>query len=339
MSVSVSDSSTPTIGDRQTRDWRSALKDAVRDVDELLGLVQVARQRLPPIDADPDFPLLVPREFVTRMEIGNPKDPLLLQVLPLAEEQVLQPGFSADPLQEVERATRDGVLSKYRGRALLVTTGACPVHCRYCFRRHFPYSEASLRGSLQGTLKRLGEEPHQEVILSGGDPLALSNRRLAHLLEELKSLPGLKRVRLHSRFPVILPQRVDAGLVQLLGRYDLPVVMVIHCNHGNELSAAVLECLQDLAGAGVTLLNQAVLLKGVNDRASAQIDLAERLFEAQVLPYYLHQLDPVAGAAHFQVDDQRAKALMRDVAARLPGYLTPKLVREVPGAPGKTVLI
>ena len=287
------------------------------------------------------FRLRVPRSYLALMEHGNPTDPLLRQVLPVAEELLEVPGFVADPVGDLAVLAGPGLLHKYDGRRLLVTTGACAVHCRYCFRREFPYAaENAAAAGWQPALERLRVDPGAtEVILSGGDPLALADTKLERLAAELATLPQLRRLRLHTRTPVVLPSRVDEALLGWLSRFPLPVVMVLHANHAREFGAELHAACQRLRAAGVTLLNQAVLLRGVNDSLEAQVALAETSFDAGVLPYYLHQLDPVRGAAHFAVPDSEALALHAALVARLPGYLVPRLVREIPGAASKTPVL
>jgi EF-P beta-lysylation protein EpmB len=262
----------------------------------------------------------------------------LLQVLPTAAELVPHTGFVTDPVGDLDSRQGDGLLQKYASRSLLIATGACAVHCRYCFRRHFPYDEetASTR-AWQGALDRLAADTSvHEVILSGGDPLSLSDRRLAQLTTALQKIPHIKRLRIHTRQPIVLPERVDAGLVDWLGGVDLQKVVVLHVNHAREIDGTVARACRDLAGAGATLLNQSVLLAGVNDTVDALGDLSEALIAAGVLPYYLHVLDRVSGASHFEVQERVACDLIDQLVARLPGYLVPKLVREVPGMPSKT---
>ena len=291
-----------------------------------------------------DFPLRVPRGFVARMRRGDPADPLLLQVLPTAAELVAAPGYTADPLVEVDESAAaspvPGVLHKYRGRALLLVTGACGVHCRYCFRRHFPYGEHAPRGDgWERALEWLAANPAvEEVILSGGDPLAVSDEKLAWLVEALDAIPHLRRLRVHTRMPVVLPERVDDALVAWLGGSRLSTVVVLHANHAQEIDGTVSAAIARLRAAGAAVLNQAVLLAGVNDSVAAQCELSRALFDAGALPYYLHLLDRVAGAAHFEVPEARARELLHGVMAELPGYLVPRLVREVPGAPFKVPL-
>jgi L-lysine 2,3-aminomutase len=328
-------------GQPKALQWQQALADAITDPAELCAALGLDPALIAPaLAAAHDFPLRVPRGYVARMRHGDPRDPLLLQVLPGAEELLLAAGFTADPVGDLDSSTAPGLLHKYAGRALVVATGACAVHCRYCFRRHFPYSEQSaLRDGWQPVLARLRADPGiHEVILSGGDPLSLSDRRLAQLTDELQAMRHIRRLRIHTRYPVVLPERVDAALLKWLARVPLQKVVVIHANHANEIDAQVRRACADLATAGATLLNQSVLLAGVNDSAASLAQLSESLFAARVLPYYLHLLDKVQGAAHFDVDESRALDLHRELTARLPGYLVPRLVREVSGAPAKMAL-
>jgi EF-P beta-lysylation protein EpmB len=283
----------------------------------------------------------VPRSFVRRMRYGDAADPLLRQVLPLALEHVADvPGFVADPLFENAAQRVPGLLQKYSGRALLITTGACAVHCRYCFRREYPYAEqADDTGRWQQAIAALRADVSlEELILSGGDPWVLSNDRLQHLSSQLTSVAHLRRLRIHTRLPVVLPARVDTGLCRWLALLPWPTVVVLHCNHAQEIDAEVRAACQRLRASGIQLLNQAVLLAGVNDSWTAQRDLSMSLFDAGVLPYYLHLLDPVRGTAHFAVEETRARRLHNELAAALPGYLLPRLVREIPNRPAKTVI-
>ena len=284
------------------------------------------------------FPLRVPRRWLARMGRGDLNDPLLRQVLPLAAELTEAPGFVADPVNDLAAQAVPGVLHKYHGRALLIATGACAVHCRYCFRREYPYRHASVRADTWGAaLAYLAADPSiHEVILSGGDPLTLSNARLERLLAALARIPHVQRLRLHSRQPVVMPERLDAGLLTLLTASRLRPVLVIHANHPHELDETVRAALARLAAAGVVLLNQSVLLRGVNDSVETLAALSEALFATRVLPYYLHLLDPVRGAAHFDVNEIEASAIMDQLRRRLPGYLLPRLVREQPGQSAKT---
>ena len=321
--------------------WQKALREAVRDPRELLDLLGL--DRLAPRLSDEamvQFPLRVPRGFVARMRRGDPSDPLLRQVLPLDDEMRPMPGFGLDAVGDGAAKTAPGVIQKYRGRALLVATGSCAIHCRYCFRRHFPYAEeTAARDGWREAVDLIRQDASiEEVLLSGGDPLSLSNGKLAELTGALADIPHLRRLRIHSRLPIVVPERVDDGLMGWLTALPWPVTLVVHANHANEFDGTVDAALGRLRAAGVHLLNQAVLLRGVNDSVDALGALSERGFAAGVLPYYLHQLDRVAGVAHFEVDDAHARALHAGLAARLSGYLVPRLVREIPGDTGKRPL-
>src|SRR5690606_17341879 len=288
-----------------------------------------------------DFPLRVPRGFVARMRPGDPADPLLRQVLSLPEELQVVEGYGVDPVGETAARDAPGLLRKYAGRALLVTTGACAVHCRYWFRRHYDYG-ADLGGEQprwSAALAQLAADPHtQEVILSGGDPLSLGNARLGALLARLAQIPHLQRLRIHTRTPIVLPSRVDAGLLASLAPWRDRLAIVVHAHHSAKLAASVERALRALRDSSAALLIQSVLLAGVNDDPQSLAELSRRLFEVGVLPYYLHQLDRVAGAAHFAVDDAAALRLQAALRDALPGYLVPRLVRELAGSASKTPL-
>ena len=320
--------------------WQRAMRDGIATVQELLEIVQVDANRIAAMQPTAgEFPLRVPRSYAARMREGDPADPLLLQVLPLHAERMDVSGFEFDPLRETDVANR-GVLKKYRGRALLVTTPACPVHCRYCFRRHFPYADQVAAKDRWGpairALQRMTDVT--EVILSGGDPLSLDNRRLGELLRLIADLQHVDTVRIHTRFPIVLPNRIDPELLQLLTDTRLQTVMVVHCNHANEIDHAVRAALDAVARTGTTLLNQSVLLNGINDCAQRLESLSRALFSCGVLPYYLHLLDSVSGTAHFDVPASRGTQLIEELRRRLPGYLVPRLVREEPGEPSKTAI-
>ncbi len=321
--------------------WQLAWRDAVRDPAELLamlGLESVAGRLS--AEAMVQFPLRVPRGFIARMRPGDAADPLLRQVLPLDVEMQPAAGFDLDAVGDGAARTATGVLQKYQGRALLVATGSCAVHCRYCFRRHFPYAEeTAARDGWREAVERIRADPGvEEVLLSGGDPLSLATHKLVELTDALRGIPHIRRLRIHSRLPVVLPERVDEPLLQWLASLPWPVAFVIHANHANEFDASVDAAVAGLRRAGAQVLNQAVLLAGVNDSVDALAALSERSFAAGVLPYYLHQLDRVQGVAHFEVPDERARALHHALAARLSGYLVPRLVREIPGDTGKRPL-
>lgn len=319
--------------------WQRELAQAIEDPLELCRLLQLdAEVALLAQRAGQGFELRVPRGYVARMRRGDPNDPLLRQVLPQAAELIERSGYCADPLGEAVSRRAPGLLHKYHGRALLLTTAACAVHCRYCFRREYPY------GSLQGpwladALRIIREDSSiEEVILSGGDPLTLATGRLARLTDELAEVPHVRRLRLHTRTPIVLPERVDESLCQWLGSLPWPLVLVLHANHARDVDAQVRGAMRRLRATGATLLNQAVLLAGVNDSVEALQELSASLWEAGILPYYLHLLDPVRGTAHFDVTEQRARELMASLASRLPGYLVPRLVREAAGEPAKRLI-
>jgi len=321
--------------------WRQTWRNAVRDPRELLDLLGLGALAPDISDAAADqFALRVPRGFIARMRHGDPHDPLLRQVLPVLDEERIVPGFGLDAVGDEAARRGGGVIHKYNGRALLIATGSCAVHCRYCFRRHYPYAEdtAAAAGWREAVALIANDPAIHEVILSGGDPLSLADHKLAELTDALRGIPHLRRLRIHTRLPIVLPERVDAGLLAWLRDQPWPVAVVVHANHANEFDPAVDAAMAGLRAAGAALLNQAVLLRGVNDSVDALAELCERGYRAGVLPYYLHQLDRVAGAAHFEVDDAQALALHAALHARLPGYLVPRLVREVAGQAGKTPL-
>ncbi|PTU30831.1 EF-P beta-lysylation protein EpmB [Stenotrophobium rhamnosiphilum] len=331
----------PTFSRQQAPLWQHELRKAFARPADLLEFLQLD-PALPALQLERlrDFPLRVPHGFAGRMKKGDASDPLFLQVWPQAREAEDTPGFSQDAVGDLHKLKPGGLIHKYEGRALVVATGACAINCRYCFRRHFPYSDAiAARGHWQETLRQLQSDPSiEEVILSGGDPLSLSDDKLAELVTALDALPQLRRLRIHTRQPVVLPERVDDHLLSWISGTRLKVAVVIHANHANELDSSVAAALERLRDAGATLLNQAVLLKGVNDSVSALEDLSKKLFDCGVLPYYLHMLDRVAGAAHFEIPLEEATALMQALSSRLSGYLVPRLVREDAGAPSKTLL-
>jgi EF-P beta-lysylation protein EpmB len=322
--------------------WQRELADAITDPLELLATLGLSSELAEAAQrAAQTFALRVPAGFVRRMRRGDPHDPLLRQVLPLGDELLETPGYTADPLAEGAARRAPQLLHKYQGRALLITTEACAIHCRYCFRREFPYSvpEPRVGARWSEALEVIAQDPSiEEVILSGGDPLSLSDARLTQLTDALARIGHVKRIRVHTRQPIVLPSRVDAGLLAWLRGIRLPTVMVLHANHPNELDGDVRAACADLRSAGVTLLNQSVLLRGVNDDADTLQRLSVALVEAGVLPYYLHLPDRVRGTAHFDVDERAAVGLVDELTRRLSGYLVPRLVREIPGAPSKTAI-
>lgn len=322
-------------------DWQPAASDLITSSAELFRLLGLDSALLPAaLAAADDFALKVPRSYAARMRRADPADPLLLQVLGQARELDLVPGFGVDPLGEKGFTPVPSILHKYQGRVLLMVTGACAIHCRYCFRRHFPYQEhvPTAERLTQALAWLRSRTDISEVILSGGDPLSLSDRRLRELLEQLSALSSVKRLRIHTRLPVVMPARISAAFLEMCAQLNKPLAMVVHANHAAELDGEVAAALSALRGSGVTLLNQTVLLAGVNANLQDQKALSERLYEVGVLPYYLHQLDAVAGAAHFAVSDQHALALHEQMKSCLPGYLVPRLVREQPNESSKTWL-
>jgi len=321
--------------------WQQELARGIRNTHELLAALQLSPHHIPHLDhGNSGFPLRVPRSYVGRMAKGNPSDPLLLQVLPLNQEHQVKEGFGPDPVCDLPAMMTPGLIHKYKGRVLLVTTGACAVHCRYCFRRHFPYSDAHANThDWRDAVNYIANDRSvTEVILSGGDPLMLSDQRLGILANRLADIAHIKRLRIHTRLPVVLPERVDNGLMNWLSAMPFSVIMVIHANHPNEIDNEVRNALMKLSNAGITLLNQAVLLRGINDDGSTLAKLSEVLFDAHVMPYYLHMLDKVQGAAHFEVGGQEAERIHHELLGSLPGYLVPRLVREQAGSPFKLPL-
>jgi L-lysine 2,3-aminomutase len=330
---------TTTVKTKQN--WQHSLANAVNNADQLLALLGLSGQ-LSAIDKDKirQFPMRVPLSYIKKMRYGDVTDPLLRQVFPLLDEAYEVDGFYSDPVGDHLAVKSPGILQKYQGRALLLMTGACAIHCRYCFRRHFPYSESNpLAAQWQQSLDVLRADTSiTEVILSGGDPLSLNDEKLNNAIGDLNKIPHLKRLRIHTRLPVVLPERITDSLLNCLQNTHLKVVMVIHANHANEIDEEAAQVLNDLRQAGVQLLNQTVLLKGINDSVDALATLSERLNEVDVQPYYLHLLDKVAGAHHFDVEEEIAVNLIETLRKQLPGYLVPRLVREQQGEASKTVI-
>lgn len=325
----------------QSPSWQQQLSNAIRDPHELCQRLELSEAWLSGAHTGHKlFEVCVPNAYLSRIAHATPNDPLLRQILPLGDEARSPIGYVTDPLEEAEHRPTKGLIHKYPGRVLLIASPNCAINCRYCFRRHFPYSDNSpSRAQWQDALQYLRNDPSiHEAILSGGDPLAANDRQLAWLVGELEKVPHLKRLRIHTRLPVVIPDRVDSALLGWLGTTRLQKVMVLHINHANEIDQAVIDACTRLKAAGVTLLNQSVLLRGVNDDVETLATLSERLFEAGVLPYYLHVLDPVQGAAHFDVPDDEARTLVTQLREHLPGFLMPRLVREVPGKASKTPL-
>ncbi|GAB3480010.1 EF-P beta-lysylation protein EpmB [Marinomonas epiphytica] len=320
--------------------WSEHLSQAITDLPTLISLLGLPQDLIEQGEqAHQAFKLLIPRPYLERMEYGNPNDPLLQQVLPIAQEMLEVPGYVKDPLAEAEHNPQKAIVHKYKNRLLVITTGHCAVNCRYCFRRHFPYGENQLaQAEWQSVMDYLLAHPEiNEVILSGGDPLMMKDKLLADKVKKLESLPQIKRLRIHSRLPVVIPQRVCDDLLDWVKNTRLDIIMVWHINHANEIDQALVNSAKRLTAQGVTLLNQGVLLKGVNDTVAAQVNLNEALFSASIMPYYMFTLDPVEGASHFDIPIAEAQKLMGQVAAELPGYLMPKLAKEIPGKTAKTV--
>lgn len=313
--------------------WQQALSSAITDISELCDILQLS---IPDSDLikqkHHSFALRVPHEFVARMEKGNSRDPLLLQVLPQAIEIQKIDGFSADPLHENKKNPVPGLLHKYPNRILLTLTGACAIHCRYCFRKSFPYAENNpSRANWNRALDYIAQDKNvDEVILSGGDPLILKDNLIAEFILQLEKISHVERLRIHTRLPIVIPQRVTDEWILWMQQSRFKIIVAVHCNHANEIDESVLIALKKLRVAA-TLLNQSVLLKNINDNVDALVNLSKRLFQADVLPYYLHLLDKVDGAAHFDVSEEKANELMSEIKKRLPGFLVPKLAREVSG--------
>ncbi|HCR97606.1 MULTISPECIES: EF-P beta-lysylation protein EpmB [Halomonas] len=321
--------------------WQQQLSSAIRDPQELCKRLGLKSEWLSGAHTGHRlFETCVPEAYLSRITYGDTSDPLLCQVLPVSDEALTPSGYVLDPLEEADHRPAKGLIHKYAGRVLLIASPNCAINCRYCFRRHFPYSDNSpSRAQWQDALDYLRSSPTiHEAILSGGDPLAANDRQLAWLVGELEKIPHLKRLRIHTRLPVVIPDRIDNALLAWLGNTRLQKVVVLHINHANEIDQAVVEACTRLKEAGATLLNQSVLLRGVNDEVGTLTVLSERLFEAGILPYYLHVLDPVQGAAHFDVPDDEARVLITQLREHLPGFLMPRLVREVPGEASKTPL-
>lgn len=317
--------------------WQTELANAIREPAELLEYLNLSHSLLEgAVEASQTFALRVPRGYCQRIEKGNPNDPLLRQVLPLGAELIQDQEFKHDPVGDLAAMEAPGLLHKYHGRVLIITTPACAVHCRYCFRRHFPYQENRAEQNWQETIDYIRANPDiHEVILSGGDPLSLTEARLKNLTDKLIDIPHIKTLRLHSRQPIVLPERVNAELLNWLDSLPWKIVMVLHCNHANEIDSSVADALKQLQQHNIILLNQSVLLAGVNDNAEALINLSHKLFEHHVLPYYLHRLDKVQGAKHFFVNNEAASQLIDNLQQHLPGYLVPKLVEEIAGESSK----
>jgi EF-P beta-lysylation protein EpmB len=323
--------------------WQQQLSQAITSPEILLKTLEIPDSYLDgAVSGAREFPIRVPLAFARRMEKGNVNDPLLRQVLPLAEETELPPdGFVLDPLEENTSNTTPGIIHKYNGRVLLITNGTCAVNCRYCFRRHFPYDDNRLSTQeWNEALEYIRARPDiNEVILSGGDPLTNNDQRLFSLISAIEDIPHVSRLRIHTRLPIVIPDRITNGLITRLSESSLAIVVVVHVNHANEIDQDVAHALKRVHSAGIHLFNQSVLLKGVNDNAGSLIALSERLFTCHVIPYYLHLLDPVIGAHHFDINEEMALLLVTEILNHLPGFLVPKLVREIAGEGSKTPVL
>jgi len=321
----------------QDRDWKLVLSESFRDVGELLEYCEIDPAQTMFKGRHP-FAFRVTKYFASLIEKGNALDPLLLQVLPDTREFQHIDGYTEDAVGDQQAMAVPGLIHKYHGRVLLTLTGACAIHCRYCFRRHFPYSEASVDYNMNGqVMSYLSDNPEvSEVILSGGDPLMVSDNKLANLINKLNNIPHIRVLRIHSRLLSVLPERVSETFIETLGRFRGQVVFVTHINHPNEISTQNQAAFRLLAGQAYTLLNQSVLLKGVNDSAQTLEKLSNKLFTSNIIPYYLHRLDKVQGAAHFDLSAQESSRVYKKLRSRLPGYLLPALVEDVAGQPSKT---
>jgi EF-P beta-lysylation protein EpmB len=320
--------------------WQDQMKWAIRDLRGLRDALGLADEGGSQLAAEAEFPVFVPLPYLARINPGELRDPLLRQVWPSGQEMESPGHFSTDPLGESDATTSSGMLQKYQGRVLLVTTGACAIHCRYCFRRHFPYEQSpKSMAQWEPTLAKIAaDDSIDEVILSGGDPLTIVDHSLKKLISRIDEIAHVKRVRFHTRLPIMIPQRVTDAFLGILASARSQMIVVIHANHANELDFSVEQSLLKIANSGAILLNQSVLLRGVNDSSEALEELSERLLSCRVMPYYLHQLDPVAGAAHFEVDIEKGRQLIAELRSRLPGYAVPRYVQELRGEPNKTVL-
>ena len=325
-----------------TKNWQQQLAEAFNNIEDLCHYLQLPLEDLPTsVSATKNFPLRVPVSFAASIQKGNPNDPLLRQVLPIKDELSIYSGFNNDPVGDLASAVQVGVLHKYHGRVLLINTGSCAINCRYCFRRNFPYSDSQLSKQYEDSgIQYLNEHTEvSEVILSGGDPLSLNDERLKSLVQKLNAIKHLKRIRIHTRLPIVLPARITESLITTLTGSTQQVVLVVHCNHANEINVRVKKALALLRNNGINLFNQSVLLKGVNDQPNTLCDLSESLFAHGVIPYYLHLLDKATGTGHFEVSETIAKELIKQMQLRLPGYLVPKLVKEQAGALSKQTVL
>ena len=320
--------------------WQQDLTEGFNNINDICEYLNINLTENKLTNLTTNFPLRVPRGFVDRMKKGDINDPLLRQVLPSQDENISNYGYTADPVGDLDSMAEAGVIHKYHGRVLLITTGSCAINCRYCFRRNFPYNDFQLSTKKhQKAINYIQQNQDiSEVILSGGDPLLLNDKKILHLLEQLEAIPHIKRIRIHSRIPIVLPSRITPEFCDQLSSIKKDLIFVMHSNHANELNNKVQEACHLLKKAGIHLLNQTVLLKGVNDDAEQLCSLSEKLFSFGIMPYYLHLLDKAAGTSHFDISEQQGITLMTQIKSRLPGYLVPKLVREQAGAANKIII-
>lgn len=350
----------PTISDvipAEDSRWKTELKAAFRDSQSLLAFLELDPEHFPDlVDPADSFPILVTRSFAERMEKRNPNDPLLRQVLQRAPEIDLgnkatssrsgeennggtdpERSWKSDPVGDLNAQSVPGLLHKYSGRVLLIATGACAIHCRYCFRQHFDYGDSVLNGNLEKALDYIkADESIFEVILSGGDPLMLVDSSLKSLIDAIEAIPHVEHLRLHTRLPIVLPARISNGFIESLSNRRLQVRVVVHANHANELNVPVGDAVKLLQLADMEVLNQTVLLKGVNDSEDELFQLSKALMRHRIAPYYLHVLDQVIGAESYRVEAKKAVRLIEKIRKRLPGFAVPKLVQELAGEPSKT---
>ncbi len=321
--------------------WQVSLKNAFKDPQKLITYLKLPKALIDPAQkASQLFPLLAPKDYVKRIKKGDPNDPLLLQILPLKEELIVHPSFHKDPVGDLKSSMVPGILQKYNERVLLITTGACAIHCRYCFRRHFPYSSVPVGiKNWISSLSKIKDNPEiEEIILSGGDPLVLTDKSIAHLLQYIETMPYISRIRFHTRLPIVLPNRITSNLLHIFKQFQKTIIIVVHANHPNEIQGQCVKALQKLKKQGLLLLNQTVLLKNINDSSDIQQSLNKKLIQYGVLPYYLHQFDRVQNAAHFEVPISNGLQIMKKLQQTTSGYLIPKYVQEIPGYPSKKLV-
>jgi EF-P beta-lysylation protein EpmB len=318
--------------------WRHVQKQNFTKIQELAEFLELSPSQLFEIDLSSPFTLNLPVRLAEKIQKKTLNDPILKQFVPLKKERIINPNYLTDPVQEADCKISQKLLQKYEGRALIVTTSACAMHCRYCFRKNFPYE--TQEPSFENELKLIQEDDTiSEVLLSGGDPLSLSDRTLSTLLYSLAAIPHVKRVRFHTRFPIGIPERIDENLLSILKDFPKQLWFVIHSNHAREFDDDVWQSLKEIQKLGIPVLNQSVLLEGVNNQVDTLQELCEALIDHGVTPYYLHQLDKVQGASHFEVSIDTGKALIEELTKRLPGYGVPRYVQEIPHMPSKTTLL